>query len=513
MRYINSVCIKYIITKYAKFSTGRCLYVSQSKAKMKKYVFSFAASEFVNFRWIEFKSLAEMEQLSYSVSESKDDWLRPFVVIEMENDDSVLSIIKRSVLIKSAFHLWCDAATLSELIEQVANLPSELVDPYLNGCDTFKIVLSSAHKKLKQEEKIPIIETILDAHKRIDAQVSLSSPDHQINILLEYTPKNLGKNTVSSGGHLCRLLYGRLIGGSIRRIMMNDYRLSERAHLGNTTMNVTLAAIMANVGLCRKSSFVWDPFIGTGSTVIAASVWGSFGGGSDIDYSVLHGIGMSPKAGQEKRCGETLRSNYEQYKLESRYLDVMVADIVSLRKFLRIPHGGLFDAIITDPPYGFRERSCKVSDQPVERKPTLVTKHRLAEIMGNMHIGDENRNGNKDEVDGESLVLVPHDLPHFPHKEVYPVNKIYKDLMELAADLLYPNGRLVFWVPVLRSEFIGVKSLPHHLNFRLLAACEQTLNTRTSRYLVVMVKLDTNQQLNVSSNENDDLIFPAVYAK
>lgn len=79
---------------------------------------------------------------------------------------------------------------------------------------------------------------------------------------------------------------------------MNDYRLSERAHLGNTTMNVTLAAIMANVGLCRKSSFVWDPFIGTGSTVIAASVWGSFGGGSDIDYSVLHGIGMSPKAGQ-----------------------------------------------------------------------------------------------------------------------------------------------------------------------------------------------------------------------
>ncbi|XP_018653457.1 hypothetical protein Smp_077670 [Schistosoma mansoni] len=354
---------------------------------MKKYVFSFAASEFVNFRWIEFKSLAEMEQLSYSVSESKDDWLRPFVVIEMENDDSVLSIIKRSVLIKSAFHLWCDAATLSELIEQVANLPSELVDPYLNGCDTFKIVLSSAHKKLKQEEKIPIIETILDAHKRIDAQVSLSSPDHQINILLEYTPKNLGKNTVSSGGHLCRLLYGRLIGGSIRRIMMNDYRLSERAHLGNTTMNVTLAAIMANVGLCRKSSFVWDPFIGTGSTVIAASVWGSFGGGSDIDYSVLHGIGMSPKAGQEKRCGETLRSNYEQYKLESRYLDVMVADIVSLRKFLRIPHGGLFDAIITDPPYGFRERSCKVSDQPVERKPTLVTKHRLAEIMGNMHIG------------------------------------------------------------------------------------------------------------------------------
>ncbi|VDP79746.1 unnamed protein product [Schistosoma mattheei] len=57
--------------------------------------------------------------------------------------------------------------------------------------------------------------------------------------------------------------------------------------------------------------------------------------------------------------------------------------------------------------------------------------------------------------------------------EVYPVNKIYKDLLDLAAYLLYPNGRLVFWIPVLRSEFIGVKSLPHHPSFRLLAACEQ----------------------------------------
>lgn len=31
--------------------------------------------------------------------------------------------------------------------------------------------------------------------------------------------------------------------------------------------------------------------------------------------------------------------------------------------------------------------------------------------------------------------------------------------------------------------------------------------------MVVMVKLDTNQQLNDLSNENEDLIFPAVYAK
>lgn len=104
---------------------------------MQKYVFSFAASEFVNFRWIEFKSLAEIEQLNYSVSESKDDWLRPYIVVEMENDDSVLSIIKRSVLIKSAFHLWCEAATLSELIEQVSCVKIPLIHIYSNRLPIF----------------------------------------------------------------------------------------------------------------------------------------------------------------------------------------------------------------------------------------------------------------------------------------------------------------------------------------------------------------------------------------
>ncbi|CAH8865373.1 unnamed protein product [Trichobilharzia szidati] len=474
--------------------------------KMKKYVFSFAASEFVNFRLIEFKSLAQIGQHNYSMSESKQDWIKPYVIIEMENDEAVQSIIERSVLIKAAFHLWCEATSLPELIKQVGDLPDELVDPYLNSSSSFKIVLSTAHKKLKQEEKVPIIEAVINAHKSITSPVSLSSPDHQINILLEYTPKNLGKNTITSGGRLCRLLYGRLIGSSIRKNMMNNFRLSERAHLGNTTMDVRLAAIMANVGLCQKSSLVWDPFIGTGSTVLAASVWGALGAGSDICYALLHGMGASPKAGQERRCGETLRSNYAQYQLESRYLDVMVADAVTLHRLLRIPdNAGLFDAVITDPPYGFRERSCRVADQPLERKPTLVTKDRLAEIMGLTHISNNDCNAKKEEEsDNEALVLVPHDLPHFPHKEVYPLNKIYQDLLDLSAYLLRPGGRLVFWLPVERSTFMGVQSIPKHPNFRLLAACEQTLNSRNSRYLVVMMKCETSTQLDTVSCNNSD---------
>lgn len=63
-------------------------------------------------------------------------------------------------------------------------------------------------------------------------------------------------------------------------------------------MDVCLAGIIANACLCGPGDIVWDPFLGTGGMVLAASVWGAYGAGNDIDYALVHGIGASPKAGQ-----------------------------------------------------------------------------------------------------------------------------------------------------------------------------------------------------------------------
>lgn len=79
---------------------------------------------------------------------------------------------------------------------------------------------------------------------------------------------------------------------------MSEFNLSKRTYIGNTTMDVRLAGIIANACLCRKGDIVYDPFLGTGGMVLAASVWGALGAGSDIDYSLVHGIGASPRAGQ-----------------------------------------------------------------------------------------------------------------------------------------------------------------------------------------------------------------------
>lgn len=128
----------------------------------------------------------------------------------------------------------------------------------------------------------------------------LFSSQFQLSVLLDHEPINVVgiHNNQSKHGVLRRIYYGKLIWIGQRKRLINSFRLGDRTYLGNTSMDVRLAGLMANMGLCRKGSMVWDPFVGTGSILVAASIWGAMGAGSDINYALLHGIGMSPKAGQ-----------------------------------------------------------------------------------------------------------------------------------------------------------------------------------------------------------------------
>lgn len=70
--------------------------------------------------------------------------------------------------------------------------------------------------------------------------------------------------------------------------------------------------------------------------------------------------------------------------MDSKYLDVLIADAASLGRLLRIPSGntGLFDAMITDPPYGVRERSCRVASEVAEKEPSLQPPEFIHQITG-----------------------------------------------------------------------------------------------------------------------------------
>ncbi len=82
--------------------------------------------------------------------------------------------------------------------------------------------------------------------------------------------------------------------------------------------------------------------------------------GADLDYKLIHAFGLSSRQGQKYRSkNENIRNNLKQYGLEDFFLDILVADFSSPY----IKAGYKFDAIITDPPYGIREKAKKVGQK------------------------------------------------------------------------------------------------------------------------------------------------------
>lgn len=53
-------------------------------------------------------------------------------------------------------------------------------------------------------------------------------------------------------------------------------------------MDPQLSILMANQAQVKDGDFILDPFVGTGSLLIPASMFGAYTFGTDIDYLMLH---------------------------------------------------------------------------------------------------------------------------------------------------------------------------------------------------------------------------------
>lgn len=53
-------------------------------------------------------------------------------------------------------------------------------------------------------------------------------------------------------------------------------------------MDAQLSLLMANQAQIKDGDLVLDPFVGTGSLLVAAAQFGGYVFGSDIDYLMLH---------------------------------------------------------------------------------------------------------------------------------------------------------------------------------------------------------------------------------
>ncbi|KAJ8321829.1 hypothetical protein KUTeg_000300 [Tegillarca granosa] len=183
-------------------------------------------------------------------------------------------------------------------------------------CKYFKINGVLPHKNLPHD--------IFD----FKGKVKMKNPDSCYNLNEYYG--DVGSVPPDQPYHI---YFGRLIDVG-QRDLVKYYHLQKRHFIANTSMDAGLSLIMANIGKVKKNDLVFDPFVGSGSLLVACAHHRAYVMGTDIDYLLLY--------------GKVADSSKHQLWGQRSY----------------------FDAIITDPPYGIREKTKKIGTDKEDLKLT-----------------------------------------------------------------------------------------------------------------------------------------------
>lgn len=123
--------------------------------------------------------------------------------------------------------------------------------------------------------------TIYDAQVKFDyvkiwmnlfqGRVNLKNPEHKFWLIEtdDYGSSNGLPPVVQK-----RIFFGREVGAADRRLLPT-YQLKSRTYLGPTAMDAEMAFLMANQALATAGKLVYDPFVGTGSILVAAAHFGA----------------------------------------------------------------------------------------------------------------------------------------------------------------------------------------------------------------------------------------------
>ena len=353
---------------------------------------------------------------------------------------------ERGVLAKVLVELWSEGDSFEDLLASLGGANAGRVEeqkkrlPCFQTKDsTFKFVCDGFGRKIglnEQLERIGAVATLLG----YKGKVRLKCPDYHFYIGHATSDYEINVPEMRNTWY-----FGQLLART--STYYERYRLSDRAYLGPTSMDHEMAAVMANMGQVSRNSLVFDPYVGTGSILVACSHLGAMTFGGDIDVKVIL-WGKDSASGGGKKVN--LWSNFDSYGLR-RPLGILRCDAHALP--FRNETEEVFDAVVCDPPYGIRA-------------------------------GGRKSGGKK-----AGMKEVPKDLKdsHIPSTGTYTMSECLVDLLDFSAKLLKQGGRLVYFFP--SSNGIVLKEyLPGHPCLRVDHCSEQELTKLWGRKLVTMVK-------------------------
>ncbi|KAE8260198.1 hypothetical protein A4X13_0g502 [Tilletia indica] len=266
--------------------------------------------------------------------------------------------------------------------------------------------------------------------------------------------KRRGRKT-DARDNLIQVVVGQLVALGTARDLITKMDLKKRVYIGNTSMPAEQSLLMATMALAKPGKIIYDPFAGTGSILYACAQYGAYVMGSDIDARMMKG-----KDVVKKGKGKTgLSRAAGQYGLEDLVLDGLGADMTQ-HPWRR---GGIFDAIVADPPYGIR--------------------------AGAKRLGRRNLARQRDEPFQMADGSLAHELSDYiAPTRPYHLLDLTRDLLDFAHYLLVPKGRLVFWLPCVNEDDGQAVEVPERAGMRLVASSTQDFG-RWSRMLITVEKV------------------------
>lgn len=261
--------------------------------------------------------------------------------MKLENDEAARKLISRVILAKDISELWGQGTSYDELHADVKKRTSHRWADYNDI--PFGFAMYGFSGKRSQEKRLEIIKSF--AYMDLTGPVQLKNPPLQFIAMEEY----IGDPEAAALGiprskEPRKVFLGRFISKSARDVI-DKYDLKKRQYISTTSMDAELSLVTANMALAAPGKIFFDPFVGTGSFMIAASHFGALTFGSDIDPRSFRG------KDEEKELGKNIKANFKQYDIESKFLDTFTSDLTNTP----LRNGQLLDGIICDPPYGVRE--------------------------------------------------------------------------------------------------------------------------------------------------------------
>lgn len=334
------------------------------------------------------------------------------MVIGLEDEEHARILARRCILIKSVFVFYGQGFNYDELHAANRTLQGEW--SRFTHDTSFRFLVTAYNHKIPQTRQREVIESF--SYMGFLGKIDLKNPDIILTCFEEYDDcRGTTREKHEGDGHFREVFFGRLLEEGSARLLIAKFDVKKRNYYGNTSMESEISLLMANQTLAAPGKLLYDPFMGTGSMAYPTAHFGAMVFGSDIDGRQMRG--------KEKVPGVIRAAT--QYGVASRILGLSTFDVT--RNPWRC--GELFDAIVTDPPYGVRAGAKRLG-----RKKELTPTQR-------------------DLCMQYSLSGRPDDQPYIPPTRPYELSHLAADLVILARYLLKPGGRLVFFLPTVTEEY------------------------------------------------------------